>query len=190
LDAEEPLPRIARLGAAYTFMTHSFPTVLLADAVYLLNEREFQPSFGLESRLGLVSLRGGYKRHGDFKEFSIGTGIHLGHLSFDYAMAMVDNIEAEHKISVSNRFPNFNFFPTSKRVLTPIQSNILTPRKERPSGVTIVNRIYEVAEGDTWKSISKRFYGNTKLIQKIISANRNILGSEAVLTPGVKIIIP
>ena len=78
--------------------------MLLLDAPYYLNEQEARPAVGLEVNLGLISLRAGYKSGSDLEEFSVGTGFMLGRSSLDYSYGLVEELDSQHRVSLSMRF--------------------------------------------------------------------------------------
>ena len=51
-------------------------------------------------------------------------------------------------------------------------------------------RIHTVKAGDTLSKISKTYYGTSKYYPEILKANRNVVGSNGVLRPGMKLTIP
>jgi nucleoid-associated protein YgaU len=51
-------------------------------------------------------------------------------------------------------------------------------------------RFYIVHKGDMLSTISQKYYGTVKKVDKIYEANRNILKDKNSLKPGMKLVIP
>lgn len=60
---------------------------------------------------------------------------------------------------------------------------------EQSSPIT-TQRFHVVRKGDTLSSISQKYYGSTKKVDKIFEANRSILKSKNSLKIGMKLAIP
>ena len=60
---------------------------------------------------------------------------------------------------------------------------------EQPQPVK-TQRFYIVHKGDMLSTISQKYYGTTKKVNKIYEANRNILKDKNSLKPGMKLVIP
>ncbi len=103
-DVGDDLPRIARAGASILLITKGLATTLFLDAPYHLNSEEYRPAIGLETVVGPMALRAGYKKGSDLEKFSMGTGLTLGALAFDYAFGLVDELDSRHRVSFSLRF--------------------------------------------------------------------------------------
>jgi len=51
-------------------------------------------------------------------------------------------------------------------------------------------RFYIVHKGDMLSTISQKYYGTTKKVNKIYEANKNIIKDKNSLKPGMKLVIP
>lgn len=113
----DPLPATSRAGVAYVldfsrfegFGANPWLVGLFADAV---SERRSGTSgrAGLElarrmvtmERTGSVALRGGYQS--EPRSYTAGLGFELGSFGLDYAIAIVDDVDNAHRVSLSWRF--------------------------------------------------------------------------------------
>lgn len=105
-DTGDPLPRIMRLGASYTLLPRT-GTLLLFDVEHLFNENENRPALGLETRVGPLALRAGYRHSRDTGEFSVGTGFSWSRSALDYSFGLTSGaqtLNSEHRITYSFRF--------------------------------------------------------------------------------------
>jgi hypothetical protein len=102
----DPLPRIARVGYSYPLFSGAYPTHLLLDVPYYLNEAETTPSLGLETWVGPLAIRGGYTKGFDENNFAIGTGFILGKSSLDYSFDFKNDLDVRHRVSFSMKFDN------------------------------------------------------------------------------------
>lgn len=104
VDKADPLPHLARTGLSYSFFPAAMSQItLFVDASYYINEKLLQPAVGLETNVGLLSFRCGYKKEPQDNEFSVGTGIAVGPSMLDYAFGLTGQ-ETKNKISFSLRF--------------------------------------------------------------------------------------
>ncbi|MBV9080261.1 MAG: PorV/PorQ family protein, partial [Elusimicrobia bacterium] len=98
------LPRIARMGASYA-LSPKHGTLLLVDVEHLMNEGETRPAIGIETRVGPLALRAGYRISSTQNEFSMGTGFAFGRSSLDYAFGMsAQDLKSSQRVSYSFRF--------------------------------------------------------------------------------------
>jgi len=104
VEKGDPLPLIARAGLNILIVPGPVMTSLLMEAPYFLNEEEFRPSVGLELGIGPLAIRTGYKRSHETESFSVGSGFLLGQTSLDYAFGMGNDLETQHRVSLSTRF--------------------------------------------------------------------------------------
>jgi nucleoid-associated protein YgaU len=51
-------------------------------------------------------------------------------------------------------------------------------------------RFYIVHKGDMLSTISQKYYGTTKKVDKIYEANKDVIKNKNVLKPGMKLVIP
>lgn len=80
-------------------------------------------------------------------------------------------------------------FYTKKSI--PIElDNIVDDFYIQETPLQLERRIITIKQGDTLGSISKRFYGSHKKIQKIIDGNYNLTNDSSTLSIGQKIIVP
>lgn len=104
----EDLPRIARAGFSYLLFPTSIPTQLFFDAPYYINQEQVRPAMGVETSIGPLALRAGYRNGSDLEEFSFGTGFLFGPASVDYSFGMVEQLDSRHRFSMTIRFGNQN----------------------------------------------------------------------------------
>ncbi len=98
------LPRIFRLGASYSIFPQ-YGTTLMIDVERLMNEGETRPGLGLETLVGPLAFRAGYRHSSGAKEVTIGTGFAWARQSFDYSFGLVNQgLKTQQKISYSFRF--------------------------------------------------------------------------------------
>lgn len=107
----DDLPRIARVGFSYLLVPSGFKTNLLVDAPYYVNHEELRPSLGLETLIGPMAFRIGYRGGNNSQEFSIGTGFWLGQANFDYALGIVNDLDSVQRISLGYQFGGFGIRP-------------------------------------------------------------------------------
>jgi len=205
----DELPRIARAGVNILVFNGKVPVTLLLDAPYYMNERELRPATGLEFGFGLLALRAGYKKGSGTDELSFGTGFLLGRTSLDYSFGLVQNLDAQHRVSLSLAFgggaKTADFAkkkeakPKGERVVEsqPIMRRALGSLERKPASATASiptppqkNRIYIVQPGDSLGKISAKFYGRQDLWKNIYTANKHLLNDPRDLEVGQKIVIP
>lgn len=104
VDEGDPLPRIARAGFTVGVLGKPAVTTLLVDAPYFLNEKEIRPAFGVESLIGPVALRFGYKTKNELNAITTGVGFAIDRWSVDYAFGLVQDLDSTHKVSFSMRW--------------------------------------------------------------------------------------
>jgi hypothetical protein len=95
-----------RLGASYTLLPRT-GTMLLFDVEHLFNENENRPALGLETRVGPLALRAGYRHSRDTGEFSVGTGFSWSRSALDYSFGLTSGaqtLDSQHRITYSFRF--------------------------------------------------------------------------------------
>jgi hypothetical protein len=54
--------------------------------------------------VGPISLRVGGRRQNGLDEISFGAGFAVGTLTFDYAVGLMQEFDAEHRVSLAARF--------------------------------------------------------------------------------------
>jgi len=98
------LPRIFRMGGSYNVLPQ-YGTVLMFDVQRLMNEGETRPALGVETRVGPLALRAGYRQARGGGEFSTGTGFAWGRSALDYSFGLMNKeLDARQKISYTFRF--------------------------------------------------------------------------------------
>ncbi len=157
------MPRLARLGIDIPILPKVYPTHVLIDSSYLINERQWRPAVGFESQLGVLAVRAGLKRSGSTERLCPRHRHRSRRRSLDYSFNVSNKIDAVHNISFSARFGA----STRDYLLgKPVES------KANDKGqIQFLNRVYEVQPGDTLQSIADRFYGDANLWTKIYYAN-------------------
>lgn len=103
-NTDENLPRIFRSGLNINILPNRYVTNLSLEAPYHINEQQWRPAVGLETIVGPLAFRAGYKSGTDLEEFSFGTGFAIGPSRLDYAFGLVDQLDSRHRISYSFRF--------------------------------------------------------------------------------------
>ena len=189
IEEKEDLPRVARAGLSFQLLPS---TLFLFDLHYLTVQEDINPAIGLESFIGPMALRAGYKAGSDLENFTFGTGFLLGNFAFDYSFGLVQDLDPRHKVSLSMRFAT----DKGPREIVQIKPSS-TPRGDpaiqftRP---TIQNergaRIYQVKEGDTLGSIAEQVYGDRREWRRIYTLNIDSLGQTQQLVVGQKIRLP
>jgi hypothetical protein len=97
------LPRIARAGMAMA-LPFQARTLLFLDAPYHFNQSQFYPAVGIETGVGPLAFRAGYKVVPDEDQISLGAGFRVGSTELSYAFELADNLNSRHRISVGMRF--------------------------------------------------------------------------------------
>ncbi len=218
LQESESLPRLARLGASVAMPISKLPTTVMVDGVYHLNESELRPAIGLESLVGPLAIRVGYKTGSELENFSVGAGFNFGPSSIDYSFGLVDTLDARHLVSFSLRYGGV---ASSPLVQMPKEPRIRTTRvvkakeKKQENRVVVQKQyeqtpvrqtlssldkgsgsygssrgVYVVREGDTLDSIAEKIYGKSSAWPRIIAANRHLIDDPERLPVGQKIILP
>jgi LysM repeat protein len=100
----DDLPRMVRAGLGWSLSPIKNKTLLLMDGVYFSEQKTISPAIGLETIVGPLALRTGFKRHAQTNEFSVGTGFIFKQSSIDYSFGMLSRSESQHRISYSFRF--------------------------------------------------------------------------------------
>ncbi len=103
-DEGDDLPRMLRAGMSYSIASKYAPTLLMLDIPYSLNLHEAKPSFGVETRIGPLALRAGYRMGSRSRDLSLGTGFMMGKTNLDYSFGLIDNTNTLHRVSFSLRF--------------------------------------------------------------------------------------
>jgi hypothetical protein len=103
-DEGDNLPRTVRAGFSYAVPFSKAPTSLMFDVPYSVNQKEYKPSLGIETLIGPLSLRAGYRVDHNNKDVSLGTGFMLGSMNLDYAFGLVNETNSMHRVSFSFRF--------------------------------------------------------------------------------------
>jgi LysM repeat protein len=210
LEEGDSLPVIYRAGMTYQLLPGNFATTMMLDMPYHASEGELRPAVGLETKVGPMAIWGGYRKSdGLGSEFTVGAGFLMGGSAVDYSFGMVDQLNAEHRISFSMKFGTGLGIANTPIVRKPQQIERVAskPREVRPE-VTFVQRqslssldkkgsfqsksrqVYQVRPGDTLGKIAQRVYGDAKDWKKIYTANRHLLDNAKALEVGQKIVLP
>ncbi|MCB4756101.1 MAG: PorV/PorQ family protein [Elusimicrobia bacterium] len=216
INEGDPLPVMFRTGVSLLVAKGRTPTTILLDAPYYMNDKEVEPAAGLEVLVGPMAIRGGYKMAGDSREFSMGIGFAFGPSTLDYSFGLMQEMDAQHRVSLSMRFggvaPDTTFArkrvvkeeKVAKKEPKPLPSVTLSesrptirPVYVKPAPVasdfkspSTPRRIYVVKPGDTLGKIAQRYYGTSNQWRMIYTANRHLLDSPTDIKTGQKIILP
>jgi LysM repeat protein len=205
LNEGDNLPRIVRGGMSVMLFPGRYQTSLLLEAPYFVNEQELRPSLGVETTVGPLALRAGYRTGNALQEFSVGTGFVFGNSSLDYSFGLVDQLNSQHRMSFSLKFggsaasrqrlvkvPDQPLVLASAAKSTPNQPTHNVLQMSEPASVPVVpSEIYTIRSGDTLAKIAKKKYGDAKLWTKIYAANDHVLSSNPTdLNVGQKIALP
>ncbi len=206
----DPLPRMLQVGGSFALRQNA---TLLLSIPYMVNEKMTTPSLGLETLFGPLAIRAGYRSGKDVQEFTMGAGFALGRSSLDYAFGMVNQLDAQHKVSMAMRFGGASATPALITKKPTIERTVAAPTKQRTveqtaSKTTTVERrhslggqqvlrapartrrVYIVKQGDTLASIAKEELGDKRQWQSIYSANKHLIDDPASIEKGMRIIIP
>lgn len=208
-----PLPRVVRSGMAFTLYKKR-PTTLFLDGARHLNEEETQATAGLDIDLGFLALRGSVSRLANTNLYALGSSIHLGRFSFDYAMGIAGQLDAQHRVGLSLRFGSSDqrtlIVEKTKDPIAEAEAGEKERReaaaqegpKEKPEIIFVQPNpkaggtqrgkisVYEVQPGDTWQTIAQKVYGDRRLWKWIYAANRHLFSDPRQLSKGQKLIIP
>lgn len=202
------LPRMFRIGASYN-MLPQYGTVLMVDLQRMMNEGETRPGVGVETRVGPMALRAGYRHSSSAKQFTLGTGFAWGRSAFDYAFGLMNqDLDSSHKISYSFRFGgpgggNQLFVRKGRSgngkvaLATPgtlgksgAESAIRQPLTKRSVGRAAAKRMYTIRAGDNLAKIAKATYGDHRMWRTIYLANKHLISSPTEIEVGQKIALP
>ncbi len=214
-DTEE-MPLTARVGFSMDVMK---ATSLLLDGIYSKTTAELNPALGIESRIGPMALRAGYKTGSDLENLSVGAGFLISRFSFDYSFGLVQDLDSQHRISLSMRFGEPSAAQSQLTYNSPSQIELIpeTPSvkfiedldekgsqaqaetyklrqeaalKNAQRSKSLGGKVYEVRAHDTLGKIAKQMYGDSREWKKIYEANRYLIGSSANLEIGQKLRLP
>ncbi|MDO8301982.1 MAG: LysM peptidoglycan-binding domain-containing protein [Sedimentisphaerales bacterium] len=151
------------------------------------------------------------------KEFKIGMFLGLGlvivgiiYLSMRKPASVEDRLLEQTQPMVGTNLPatDANFISLSDAnspaaVAAALDANTLSSGSTQPVANTTADltkfeqaqpvktqRFYIVHKGDMLSTISQKYYGTVKKVDKIYEANRNILKDKNSLKPGMKLVIP
>ncbi len=193
IEEAEALPMTARIGFSLNVLRS---TLLLLDGVYDKNSQAINPAIGVESLIGPMALRAGYKSGSDLEGLTLGAGFLLSRFSFDYSFGLVQDLDSRHKVSVSMRFGSSSE-NTALSLGKPSQDEVFAFKLREKAALESAQRekylggkIYEVRAHDTLGKIAKRMYGDSREWKKIYEANRHIVGQQASLEVGQKLVLP
>ncbi len=103
-DEKSKVTQTIRAGFSYLLVPARNQTTLLVDFPYLINESRMGATLGVETIVGPIALRGGYRTGVDLGGLSLGAGFALNRLSIDYAFGLVQELQSSHRVSLSYRF--------------------------------------------------------------------------------------
>jgi hypothetical protein len=104
VEAGDELPRTIRAGLSFSAPIPKAPTMLFLNSTYSANRQENQPSVGLETLLGPLAFRAGYKSLHKQNEFTLGAGFLLGQANLDYSFGMINQNDSIHWVTLAFRF--------------------------------------------------------------------------------------
>lgn len=204
-ETGDDLPRLIRTGFSWVAFPHRYKTTLAVEGVHLLNERETRPALGLETLVGPIALRTGYRAGANTSEFSIGTGFSYRQSALDYSFGMIGQAESRHRVSYSFRFggPSLPalfttpptdiqilsriFRPEKKPVIRAVEStppSVLSHSKEEPTTIKPrlkskkrngIPRVVTIGPNDTLESIAREYYGSTRHWEAIYDWNEGTI---------------
>ncbi|MCG3204779.1 MAG: hypothetical protein KCHDKBKB_01496 [Elusimicrobia bacterium] len=199
----DPLPRLIRTGLSVNLGNVNKGIILLADALYHMNEEEWRPGMGLEWPVGPLAFRGGIRHSSQQDELTFGTGFLFGSSQIDYALGLFGSRDSIHRLAWSMKFGRLSssseFVKESKnktsqtaRVGTSSSQrrHNLNGSKQESKPTRRVREIYIVQRGDSLAKISKKVYGRADLWTQLYAANRHLISDTRQLEVGQKIIIP
>jgi hypothetical protein len=138
LSEGDRLPSSLNVGGSFALFP-KFGSNLLFSASYMNNEKQLTPALGLETLVGPLALRAGYRKTtGNTGEFTAGAGFSMGRSSLDYAFGLINQLNYQHKVSVA-----FNFGPSAAMAPTMIVRPIERPRVRK---VVVVKKTAEPAQ--------------------------------------------
>jgi LysM repeat protein len=202
----DSLPRSFRAGLSILARTGSYPTLLLADGVFDLNDSHLTPALGVEQSAGPLAFRAGYKGTQGLNQFSFGVGIFVSKFSVDYSFGLVDELDSTHMISLSMRFnplvKNENLVHRANQSILETKSmgseshpktSPAAGEKSTTAGKNFSTKkswVYIVKEGDTLGKIAQRIYGDKNQWKVIYNANADVLKNPTSIEIGQKINLP
>lgn len=214
-NSAETLPQIARIGFSALLLPNVYKPTFLMDIPYNLGRKTTEPSFGLETTVGPLAFRGGYRVGRELEEFTFGTGFLWGAASLDYAFGLVSQLDSTHQISLSYRFtgPAASVKELASKQPEPVTEKPAPTviKKQQPDvnrqiivmpppprlyeiqpleGATPKAGVYVVRDGDTLQSIAKLKYGFEGAWKQIYTANQHLIVDPENLKPGQKLLLP
>lgn len=216
IEEGDPLPRMFKAGLSLALSPKAVPTTLLFDTTYLMNEKETNPAVGIETWMGPLALRAGYRMGSDENKFSVGTGFILGPSSLDYSFGMANKLDPSHKVSLSFKFGETMSQPLVKREEIRKKPIVKKEETELPSdrSAFIINdkaapnrnnlgslespsfaqsssrKVYVIKEGDSLQSIAEDTYGRGDMWRQIFMANKYLIEDPEQLPVGMRIVLP
>ena len=92
------------MGMSILLISRQVTSTLFLDAPYHLNQEEFKPAAGIETNIGPLAFRAGYKSGSELQKITVGAGFSIGSTSVDYAFGMVDDLDSTHRVSLGIKF--------------------------------------------------------------------------------------
>lgn len=103
-NTDNDLPAMARAGFSFLVIPTRAKTLLMVDGLYHVNQSELNPAVGVETQVGPLALRAGYRGGRELEAFSVGTGFVMGSAFLNYAFGLVDELDSRHRVSLGMRF--------------------------------------------------------------------------------------
>lgn len=104
VDMEDYLPRMARVGMAYSLSGRGTQPTLVVDAPYYFQDDSLKPSVGLAMTMGSLAVRTGYRAGRASEKISFGAAWSLGRTTLEYVYGMAEQLDALHKTRLSLKF--------------------------------------------------------------------------------------
>ena len=100
--------------------------------------------------------------------------------------SLEQSLQSTPQPTESNQTPNLsNLKSLIEQELSDIPS-----QNEKPTPKPVATKQYTVKSGDSLSKISQQFYGSPRKWKKIVDANKDKLGNNQVLRPGMVLTIP
>ncbi len=203
IDEGNDLPQIARAGLGISLLPSSYKTTLLLDAPYFIKEHEMRAAIGVETMVGPMAIRAGYRTGNELAAVTFGAGFMMSGMSIDYSYGLVQDLEDSHRVSFALRFGSSN---PATRMITQVPSPVAEAMGDKPE-VTFVQRQtlenqkrgtentlgrvpYVIKSGDSLAKIARRMYGDQGMWKKIYMANKHLINTSKALEVGQQIVLP
>ncbi len=167
LSEGDNLPRTYNLGASFALLSGRTSVMMLVNESYMAFDKTSTPSVGLETAFGPLALRAGYQA-GDLKKLTLGTGFRLGRTNLDYSFGMMNQLDAQHKLSLGLSFGGgIDATPAFAKVQTSTKREIQEAKKRKADDSAIAENVAAPVAG-------------------AVSEHRHSLGGETILRAPVR----